>query len=128
MCITVWTPGEPYWLNDLNYQGKDRKFLFSRAIHVVFHLELSATFVSEYLSFRPRQVNTRVTPTEATDVASSKSQVAKRLTLVYYIITCSKRFNVKPSHLAKWQEDKIGAKLLTRKSILAVSLFLLSFL
>ncbi|KAI1242800.1 hypothetical protein IHE44_0000351 [Lamprotornis superbus] len=51
VCITVWTPGEPYWLNDLNYQGKDRKFLFSRVIHVVFHLELSATFVSEYLGF-----------------------------------------------------------------------------
>lgn len=51
VCIRVWTPGEPYWLNDLNYRGKDRKFLFSRVIHVVFHLELSATFVSEYLGF-----------------------------------------------------------------------------
>lgn len=55
------------------------------------------------------------------------SQVAKRFALVYYIITCFKRFNVKPSHFAKWQEDKIGAKLLTRVSILAAPLFLLSF-
>lgn len=69
-----------------------------------------------------------VTPTPAAGAASSESQVAKCFTLVYYIITRFKRFNVKPSHFAKWQEDKIGAKLLTCVSILAASLFLLSFL
>lgn len=39
-CITVWLQVNPRWLND-HYEGKDRKFLFLRVIHAVFHLELS---------------------------------------------------------------------------------------